>query len=200
MRASLFALILLLAPLSASATFHLWQVTEVYSNASGSVQFVELFVNADFQDRIGGHNLTSNSTTYPVPNNLGTTSTANHNLLFATPGFARLPGAVPPDFTLPAWNFMSTVADTINWAGVDTLSFVSGELPTDGVNSLNESFGTETRTTAANSPTNFAGQVGSLPEPSAWLAQLAGSAAVVALTRSRRTRRRPGEAASAEVS
>jgi hypothetical protein len=55
---------------------------------------------------------------------------------------------------------MSTVADTVNWAGVDTFRFASGQLPTDGVNSLNWPYGSQTVTAAINSLTNFAGQTG----------------------------------------
>src|SRR5262245_23872112 len=135
MRAALLVLVLLLAPLSASASFHLWDITEVYSNADGSVQFVELFVTFNGENFIGGHTLSSSSTSYLIPSDLGG-NTANHHLLFATPAFAAQPGAVPPDFTLPAANFLSTVADTINFAGVDSFAYVAGALPTDG-NSLN---------------------------------------------------------------
>ena len=164
MRAPLLVLTLFLAPLPASAAFHLWDITEVYSNADGSVQFVELFVNSNGESFIAAHNLSSSSTTYPIPSDLAGT-TANHHLLFATPAFASQPGAVPPDFTFPAANFMSTVSDTINFAGVNVFTYDVGALPTDGYNSLNEPFGSDVRTTAANSPTNFAGQVGSVPEP-----------------------------------
>jgi serralysin len=186
------SLFLLLAPLSASATFHLWQITEVYSNADGSVQFVELFTNSGFQNQLLNHTLTSGSTTYTFPGPLLPTGTANKYLLIATPAFASQPGAVPPDFTLDAANFMSTVADTINFAGVDSWTYNTGELPTDGVNSLNEPFGSNVRTTAQNSPTNFAGQVGNLPEPSRDLALLAGAAALVGLAKLHHPRSRLG--------
>src|SRR5262249_28591823 len=196
MRAQLaaIALCLVLVPLSASARFHLWQITEIYSNADGSVQFVELFNNADLEDLLAGHNLTSTANTYMLPHNLSTTSTTNHFLLIATAAFQQQPGCtnVAPDFTtpdpfLPA-NFMSTAGpDTINFAAVNTFSYVAGELPTAGVHPLNEPFNSTTRTTAVNSPTNFAGNTCSLPEPSSWLGQLAGAAGVLALARRRRS-------------
>jgi serralysin len=197
MRSKWFALIPLLIPLfapsPAAATFHLWQITELYSNADGSVQFVELFTNANFQDEMAGHTLASTGTTFTYPPDLdpdgsgnGNDITGNHYMLIATPAFASQPGAVPPDFTFAAANFMSKVADTINFAGgFDTFTFTSDELPTNGVDSLNEPFGSNARTTAANSPTNFHGQVGSLPEPSAPLGMLAGAAAVFLLARRR---------------
>jgi hypothetical protein len=185
MRALLAAIALLLVPLSASARFHLWDITEVYSNADGSVQFIELAVNADLEDLLGGKTLASGTTNFTFPSNIPTTSTANHHLLIATPAFASQPGAVTPDYTFAAANFMSTAADTINFAAVDTFAFTAGQLPTNGVDSLNEPFGSNVRTTATNSPTNFAGQVGQLPEPSGWLGLLAGSGFLVGLARRR---------------
>ena len=120
--------------------------------------------------------------------NLPSTATAGKHILFATPAFASQPGAVPPDYTFPAANFMSTVADTINWAiNTDVFTFNVGELPTDGLNSLNEPFGSNTRTVAAATPTNFAGQTG--PEPSGTLMMLAGTATVFGLARRRRLQR-----------
>jgi serralysin len=174
------ALVLMLAPVPAAATFHLWQISQIYSNADGSVQYVDLFTNANFQNLVSGHTLSSGTTIYTVPStvppNLGTISTANHSLLFATPNFASEPGAVPPDFTFAAANFMSNVADTINWAGVDALAFTSGQLPTDGANALYDDFGDTGRHTGSDSPTNFAGQVGHLaiPEPGTGLLLIAG--------------------------
>jgi hypothetical protein len=189
MRALLAAFALLLVPLSASATFHLWQITELYSNANGSVQFVELEVVNPFdnENQTAGKILSSSSTPYTIPSNLPAT-TATHYLLFATPAFASQPGCtnVAPDFTLAGPNFMSTVgADLINFANVNSFSYTGGELPTNGVKSLNEPFNSNVRTTADNSPTNFAGQTCQLPEPSQWLGLLAGSGLLVGLTRRR---------------
>ena len=195
MRALFLALVLLLAPLSASARFHLWQITEVYSNADGSVQFIEAEVvnPTDNENLTAGKHLTSSTTDYTIPSDL-TTTTVTHYLLFATPAFASQPGctSVTPDFTLAGPNFMSTVgADLINFANVNNFSYTGGELPTDGVNSLNEPYNSNVRSTAANSPTNYAGQTCQLPEPAGWLGMLAGTGAVFALARGRgRPRRR----------
>ena len=188
MHARLLGLVLLLAPLSASAAFHLWDITEVYSNADGTVQFVELQTCATIptcnsEQFISAHTITSNANVYTFPNDLPA-GTANPHFLLATPAFASQPGAGTPDYTLPAANFMSTVADTINWAGVDSFTYNVGALPTDGFFSLNEPFGSNVRTTAANSPTNFAGQVG--PEPSESLMMIAGATTVFGLARRRR--------------
>ena len=189
MRALLLALGLVLAPLSASARFHLWQITEVYSNADGTVQFIEAKVEnpIDNEDLTAGKTLSSGSTVYTMQTNLPTTTTT-HFLLFATPAFASQPGctSVTPDFTLAGPNFMSTVSsDLINFANVNIFSYTGGELPTDGVHSLNEAFNSNVRTTANNSPTNFAGQTCQLPEPSGWLGLLAGIVCLAGLTRAR---------------
>jgi hypothetical protein len=192
----LFVLLLglLLAPLSASARFHLWQITEIYSNANGTVQFVEVEVvnPIDNENLTAGKDLTSSTTTYTMPSNLPTT-TVTHYLLLATPAFASQPGCtnVVPDFTLAGPNFMSTVgADSINFANVNSFSYTGGELPTDGVNSLNEPYNSNVRTTAANSPTNYAGQTCQLPEPAGSLGMLAGSVTVFGLARMRGRSRR----------
>jgi hypothetical protein len=189
MRAHLSGLVLFLIPFSASAAFHLWDITEVYSNASGSVQFIELtncptVPTCNNEHFVATHSLTSNSTVYVVPTDLPSSATAGKHILFATPAFASQPGAVPPDYTFPAANFMSNVADTINWASsTDVFTFNVGALPTDGIKSLNEPFGSNTRTIANNTPTNFAGQTG--PEPNGSLMMLAGAAAVFGLAHRR---------------
>src|SRR5690242_1427198 len=46
------ALIFPAAPVQAA--FHLWTITEVYSDASGSLQFIELVDNFGFQQSVGG--------------------------------------------------------------------------------------------------------------------------------------------------
>jgi hypothetical protein len=193
-RALLAVFVLLFVPLSASARFHLWQITEVYSNANGSVQFVEAEVvnPIDNENLTATKHLTSSGTDYTIPTDLPTT-TVTHYLLFATPAFASQPGCtnVVPDFTLAGPNFMSTVgADLINFANVNSFSYTGGELPTDGVKSLNEPFNSNVRTTADNSPTNYAGNTCTLPEPSAWLGLLAGAAALLGLAKLRPPRLR----------
>ncbi len=146
----------------ANATFDLWGISEVYTNADGSVQFIELFTAFDGQQQLSTHTVTTNANTFTFPTNLAG-STANQHLLIATPGFASLPGAVVPDFTLPVTNFFSAASDTIRFApdafppnGVDFVNISNAS--TDGVNSLNYPGGDE----AVNSPTNFAGDVGKL--------------------------------------
>ncbi len=184
--------LVLLTPLAARAAFHLWDITEVYSNADGSVQFIEFATNSNFQDELAGHTLQSDLVTYTFPTDLdpdamgnGNDATANQRMLVATPAFASQPGAVTPDFVLDGPDFFDFVQDFLDFAGWDSFGWTPGELPTNGVDSLNEPFGSNVRTVAVNSPTNFAGEVGELPEPCGLGALLAGGAVTVGLARRR---------------
>lgn len=158
----------------AQAFFHLWQVKEVYSNADGSIQYVELFTTAPSETVAEGAQIVANSDgvvrTFTFHGNL-TGSTANKHLLIATPGFASLPGAVTPDYTLPCGPFFDPGATSISItvvAGgfpVDSITFAGSTLPTDGTNSLTDTtVGSPTTTlvAGASSPTNFAGTAGAM--------------------------------------
>jgi len=161
--ATLFGIIL--ATTSAQAAFHLWQITQLYSDPTGTVQFIELTNgNFDGENLLSGQTITSNSHSYTFPNNLPF-NTANHHCLIATPGYVAITGAPAPDYVLPSNNFFSVTSDTINYAGVNTLTFTSGQLPTDGVNSLNRAYNSTILFVAENSPTNFAGATGSVSPP-----------------------------------
>jgi hypothetical protein len=156
------------ASMPATAAFHLWDINEIYSNADGSVQFIEMKTPDSFtangEHFVSGHRIT---VTAPTPDNVFTfignlpnpPGTRNRTILIATPGFAALPGAVAPDYTLPSRNFFSTAADTLRFDGnaAAVLTFTAGQLPTNGRMSINKS-----RIPALNSPQNFAGQVGFL--------------------------------------
>src|SRR5690349_8089438 len=99
--------VLLLAPAFAAANFHTFVIDQVYSNASGTIQFVVLREAAGLggQHVFGGHDLTAgvgNSVqrTYDIPSNLPSSNTANRRVLFATQAFADL-GIVIPDYIIP---------------------------------------------------------------------------------------------------
>jgi Dockerin type I domain len=161
--ASLFGIIL--ATTSAQATFHLWQITQLYSDPTGTVQFIELTNgNFDGENLLMGHTITSNTNSYTFPNNLPF-NTANHHFLIATPGYVAITGAPAPDYVLPSNNFFSVTSDTINYAGFNSLTFTAGQLPTDGVNSLNRAYNSTILFVAENSPTNFAGNAGNVSPP-----------------------------------
>ena len=139
-------------------SFHNYRLNELYSNADGSIQFIELVVgNVNGESFWQGQTITatqgSTTHTYTFPNDLGSAATANRSVLVATQGFANL-GLVAPDFIVPA-QFLFTNCGTVNFAGVSSVAYAS--LPTDGSHSLNAN-----NTTGINSPTNFLGLAGTV--------------------------------------
>jgi hypothetical protein len=180
---------------SANASFHLWEVDEVYSNADGSVQFIEFFNVSNFENFMtnsGG--LASNANSYTFTTNLSSTSTANTHFLMGTAGYAAISGVPAPDYTLPN-QFFSVSGDTITLVNSvnGTLTFTGAQLPTDGIQSLNRIYGGSTNsgfTSAVNSPTNFAGVTGFVPEPTSLV--LLGAGGVLMLGKRRRTHRFQG--------
>ncbi|MBA4107285.1 MAG: hypothetical protein C0485_16185 [Pirellula sp.] len=151
------------------AAFHLWDIKEVFSNQDGTVQFIELFTTASGETQLDDHKLTATSdgnvVTFTLDHNVASPTTNKH-LLLATAGFAALAGSVAPDYTpLPANFFNPNAASiSINFAGVDTLTFAGSALPKDGINSLTDQSpaGVQNLVAGTNSPTNFAGAVGSI--------------------------------------
>jgi hypothetical protein len=154
------AALLSLAVFEAGAVFHLWTMNELYSNADGSVQFLELTAVTGGQQFLAGHSLVANSV-FIFPSNLPG-DTSGRRMLIATQGFATL-GIVTPDYVVPN-GFFSRGGGVIDFAeSSDTWTHPA--LPTDGSLSINRTGGT-----AVNSPRNFAGQSGtiapgSLPPP-----------------------------------
>jgi hypothetical protein len=140
----------------AAATFHLWSMTELYSNADGSVQFLEMIAQAPQQEFLAGHTLSASQGgqvhTFNVTTSLPGDS-AGHRMIFATQGFANL-GIVTPDVIVPN-GFFFPGSGTVDWASADVWNYAG--LPSDGRLSLNRD-----GTTAVNSPLNFAGQTGTV--------------------------------------
>src|SRR5690242_10623643 len=127
MRNLAIALLLAAAP-AAQASFHLWQIDEIYSNADGSVQFIELSTAFGGEQFVAGHAITATqgalTHTFTLPANLPSDST-NKKFLIATTGFAAL-GIVTPDYVVPN-GFLFVPNGSVNWAGVDTVTY--GALP-----------------------------------------------------------------------
>lgn len=174
----------------ARATFHLWKIDEVYSNSTGTVQFIDFkqpsseFDNESF---VGGQSLTDSALghTFMFPSDLPSTPVANQHFLVATPGYTGLPGLPHADYTLPVNGFFKTSGDTLTYAfGVNSLTFAGGQLPTDGVHALFRDYGGSELKTGVNDAINFAGQSGSVPEPGT-LALLAGAAGLSLMRRRR---------------
>lgn len=180
----------LFAP-QARATFHEWRIDEIYSNASGTVQFIEFLqppAPEDDERFVGGRTITDSALghSFTIPANLPAEPGGSAHFLVATPGYAALAGAPAPDYVLPADNFFSTTADTLTFATfVDNVAFTAGQLPLNGRDAIERAYGAGTFGTGVNSPTNFAGQAGSVPEPG----DVAALAAVGGLLGCRRRRR-----------
>jgi len=153
---------------AAHAKNHLWRFTEFFSNADGTIQFVEMreCCGSDVEVQMGSTYIRSNANTYDFPNNL-VGLTAHRWALIATQGFADLPGAPTPDYIMPD-GFFDPAGDTLRYRGVtDLVTLAPGALPTDGVHSIERDLDTQALTVIVNSPTNFAGVTGSvgLPTP-----------------------------------
>lgn len=146
----------------ALAGIHTWDVKEVFSNASGTIQFIELIDNgtAGFETGVGNGTLTSGTQSHSFGNGAVATPTNGRSYLIATPAFAALPGVPTPDEVLPTTDvpFFNPAGDTIAFAGVDSWTF--GPVPTNGTQSL-ERTGVVVNT-ITNTPKNYAGTQGSV--------------------------------------
>src|SRR5471030_1140079 len=127
---------------NAHATFHLWQITQLYSNADGTVQYVELMAYSSGQQYIAGHTISasqgSTTHTYTFPSNLNDDTavmmeggsygygmgmaSSYKSVLLGTQGFANL-NVVTPDFIIPD-GFLFTTNGRVTWSSVyDSLSY-----------------------------------------------------------------------------
>ena len=143
---------------AANATFHLFQISKLYSNADGTVQFIELSALSGQQQFITGHVIISAHTgdttrTFTFRNDLPG-DTSNRSFLIGTQGFAAL-NVVAPDFIVPN-GFLFTAGGLVSYGeGADNFNYAS--LPTSGGLMLNRS-----GTTSANVAKNFSGATGSV--------------------------------------
>jgi hypothetical protein len=106
--------------------------------------------------------------TFPLPNPAGNTN--DKHLLIATSTFTTHLPAVTPNYTTLPQNFFVPNADSVTIvfsAGPDTVTFMGSAIPKNGVDSLRDAniFAAPNLVTDTNSPTNFAGDTGSLNIP-----------------------------------
>lgn len=143
----------------ARADFHDWTINEIYSNADGRVQFIELTCPEAGETFLGGERIScsrgNQTNIFTFPDDL-TGNTQDKRLLLATPGFGSLPGGIPPDFVIPT-NFLFVSTGRVNYAGLDILTYTN--LPTNGTASLRRT-GTRFVIATNNSPENFTEQTG----------------------------------------
>jgi hypothetical protein len=145
----------------AQAIFHLWNIREVYTDANGSRQFIELFTGAGSQNSVLNQQIrvTDGMTThtFTLTNNLSG-STANKALLIGTASITNF-GSPKPNFIMPD-NFLFAGGGTITFFGANSGAYTA--LPTDGIMSRTWAAGN-----AVNSPQNYEGQTGSITNQAA---------------------------------
>ena len=185
LRAPLLALVLVLAGQAtvANAAHHQWIISELYSNASGTVQFVELLGTANNEQFINGFSVNTlppegtTPTVVAIGPNLPNGNTQGAYLLIGTAGYAALAaaqGAPAPDRVLPD-NFLEIAADRVRYAGIPATDRVYANLPTNGIDSLDF----ENPSGTVNTPQNFAGATGSIDASPAAVPSLGLSAVVL---------------------
>jgi len=144
--------------LPARAAFHLWAIREVYTDASGTNQFIEFFTASTGQHVVGGQQIkvtsSSGTNTFVIPSNLPS-GTANKAFLVGTVGITNF-GAPKPDYFIPA-NFLFPTGGNLTFF-VGSGPYTA--LPTDGTFSRTWGGGN-----ATNSPQNYSGQVGTISIP-----------------------------------
>ena len=144
-------------------TFHLYEINEIFSNADGTVQFIELVCppGNDGEHQWSGHTITASfggvTHTFTFPSNLPSSATGGTSVLVATQGFADL-GIVTPNYIVPN-GFLFTGSGTVNFGGGFSVVTYSA-LPSDGTHSVDS-----TGATITASPTNFAGATAPVPMP-----------------------------------
>ncbi len=141
-------------------SFHLFRINELYSNASGSIQFIELTIgniNGESFWQNQSIEVTQGATVHSLTftKNLPNPNTANKSVLIATQGFANL-NIVTPDFIIPDGFLFTSGSATVDFAGVDAVIYTN--LPVNGIHSIDRN-----GIIQVNSPKNFAGATAIVP-------------------------------------
>ena len=148
-RRCLLSVLVSAVSVTANAAPPTFQISQIFSNLDGTVQFIRLDETAGLngQHLFAGLTLTSTHNgivkQFTFPSDLPSDQTANMSILVAaTHGSQYLPVLFgtggwyccsPPDFVMPE-RFLSTEGGTIDFAGVDRMPYAS--LPTDGESGL----------------------------------------------------------------
>jgi hypothetical protein len=163
----------------------------LYSDSTGTLQFIELFTAQPSQQLVGSQQIhvsnvgNTETHTFTIPSHLPG-DTANHAFLLGTANISLF-GAPTPNYVIPD-NFLFIDGGTISFFGTPG-SVPYAALPTDGILSRT----IPGSVTAPNSPRNFAGQSGSItgiPEPPAVRALAVVSLATMACFAIRKSARR----------
>jgi serralysin len=167
---TLFLFVLSAPP--ARAASHQWRFNELFTNADGTVQFIEMqeccgsteewFLQSKWILAVHA------SHKYTFRSNL-TGNTSNKYFLLGTQGFADTPGAPAPDAIIPN-GFLPVNGDTLEYWQYPDATRNYGALPQDGVTALEVGPGPDgisgtdddINAPAVNSPTNYSGQSGTI--------------------------------------
>jgi len=173
----------------AQAVFHLNGIEELYTDATGTLQFIQLHSTPSGQQNVGGRKITvfnvdgTQAHVLTLPNNLPG-DTADKHWLIGTAGIDAA-GAPAPDFIMPD-NFLFIAGGNILYFGLNSGPYSA--LPTDGT--MAREFGTSNN--VPNVAENFAGATGSVvvpvvvPGPATALLLAIGIGTSLALRRRRR--------------
>lgn len=152
-------LLVVLIFLPVHADHHMWQFSHIYSNASGSIQYIEMWSPASGQLQLKNQTVTSTAagTTQVFvfdENLLG--ETANASLLLATSGFSVLTG-LEPDFIIPE-RFVPLPGGRLEFAdNADSWVVRREVLPLNGKQALNRA-----GAAVVSRPLNFSGLTAAL--------------------------------------
>jgi hypothetical protein len=150
-----------------SAASHLWRFSEFYSSPDRTIQFIEMkeIGGSDNETAISGHWYATNTYNLDHSELLGSDlepPTANLNFLVGTESYAALPGVPQPDYVLPD-GIIDPSGDTVVWWFYQTIEIPPGVMPSDGVMSITvDDPDLPTYTVGVNSPTNLAGDTGTV--------------------------------------
>ena len=172
-----FALLACLAmlafsPAPAAAASHLWRFSEFYSSPNRKIQFIEMqeIGGSDSETNISNHWFATDGYNQDHSELLGTNlpfGTANQKFLVGTESYAALPGVPDPDYVLPD-GLLDPTGDTVVWWFYQTIEIPPGVMPSDGVQSITVvDPAAPSYSVDVNSPTNLAGETGTvvLPPP-----------------------------------
>ena len=146
----------------ALAGSHTWESWAVFTDATGTVQFVEIKETHGgvAEVGLGGHTMISHPSGNSSPMNSVTGNTAFTYYLLGTAAYAALPGAPPLDKIIPT-SFVVPASDTsMEYSFTNTATWSLGSLPIDGVNMLTRNTSLGPLVSAGNVATNFAGVTG----------------------------------------
>jgi serralysin len=169
---------------TAHACAHQWRFNELFTNSSGSVQFIEMQECCGFTAEwfTGSKWILARHVNHKFTFSHNMSGNTSHRyLLLGTQTFANIPGAPAPDFIIPD-GFLPVGGDTLEWWMYPNATRRYTALPHDGMTALLVGPGPDgisgtaddVNETAVNSPTNFAGQSGSISvsgvpaEPTTW--------------------------------